>query len=110
MCNCKNIAIGSYDNQVVITNLPYHMLAYVSNRNGSRDSICLDACIAEEVQDLWSLGITTTGCCCGHNKLPAFIGVIDDDIPKMKAMGYEVHFNPSRPDDEDSFIPTSIKS
>lgn len=108
MCNCKNVLIGSYDNQVQINDLPYHMTSYLSRRNGSKDSICLDVCIAEEVQDLWALGITTTGCCCGHNITPGFIGVIDDDIPKMKEMGYEVMFNSSRPGDEDSFIATSI--
>lgn len=110
MCDCKNVLLGSYDNQIQINNLPYHMLAFKASHNGDHNSICLDACIAEEVQDLWHLGITTTGCCCGHNKLPAYIGVIDSDIQRMKDMGYEVHFNPSRPNDEDSFIPTSIKS
>jgi hypothetical protein len=84
------------------------MIAFKAKHNGDPNSICLDACIAVEVQDLWHLGITTTGCCCGHNKLQGYIGVIVDDIPKMKAMGYEVHFNPSRPGNEDSFIPTSI--
>jgi hypothetical protein len=109
MCNCKNVAIGSYDNQVV-TNLPHHMIAYkAAGRFSNVDSICLDVCIAEEVQDLWLLGITTTGCCCGHNKMPSYIGVIPNDISRMKDLGYEVAFNPSRPDDEDSFTPTSIK-
>ncbi|MEZ2446078.1 hypothetical protein AB6805_30390 [Chitinophaga sp. RCC_12] len=66
---------------------------------------CLDQCIAEEVMLLWQLGITTTGCCCGHGSAPPFIGVADEDIPRMKAMGYQVRFNPSRPGDEDGFTP-----
>lgn len=66
---------------------------------------CLDRCIAEEVMMLWILGITTTGCCCGHGKVPPYIGVIDSDIPRMKAYGYSVSFNHMRPDDEDSFTP-----
>jgi hypothetical protein len=101
MCDCKNVALGSYDNQIQINNLPPHMSAF-------KAAICLDACISQEVQDLWDLGITTTGCCCGHNQIAGFIGVIDEDIPKMKEMGYEVMFNPSRPEAEDSFSPTSI--
>lgn len=109
MCDCKNVAIGSYDNQIQIDNIPPHMIAHKMLQGGDPNSICLDKCIAEEVIDLWALGITTTGCCCGHNKLPGYIGVIPDDIPRMKELGYEVAFNPSRPGDEDSFLPTSIK-
>ena len=66
---------------------------------------CLDRCIAEEVMRLWMKGITTTGCCCGHNTTAPFIGVIDSDIEKMKLLGYEVAPNESRPGDEDSFYP-----
>lgn len=108
MCECKNIVFGSYDNQIQVGNLPPHMHHYKQKQGGDPDSICLDACIAQEVQDLWSLGITTTGCCCGHNELPGFIGVVEEDIPRMKQLGYEVMFNPSRPGDEDSFYATSI--
>lgn len=67
---------------------------------------CLDRCVAEEVMQLWMLGITTTGCCCGHGKLPGYIGVIEFDIPRMKEMGYVVASNPTRPRAEDSFSPT----
>lgn len=104
MCKCINVEFGSYDNQVEIIDLPPHMAAY-KNKVGGAPSICLDKCIAEEVQQLWKLGITTTGCCCGHNKLGGFIGVVDEDIQRMKEMGYAVRFNQSRPGDEDSFIP-----
>jgi hypothetical protein len=31
-------------------------------------SICLDACIADEIQYLWAKGIETLGSCCGHNR------------------------------------------
>jgi hypothetical protein len=69
---------------------------------------CIDTCIAQEVMGLWMKGITTTGCCCGHNEHTGFIGVADSDIEKMKQLGYEVHQNKMRPDDEDSFTPKSI--
>ncbi|MFB6456524.1 hypothetical protein ACE38W_14720 [Chitinophaga sp. Hz27] len=68
----------------------------------------LDRCIAEEVIMLWRHGITTTGCCCGHGKLPGFIGVIDSDINRMKSLGYKVWHNTTRPLDQDSFIPIGV--
>lgn len=105
MCNCVNIEIGSYGNQVELQR-PLHM---VSTRGVH--TICVDACIKDEILYLWSHGVTTTGCCCGHNKgndYP-FIGVAERDIQKMKSMGYSVKFNNCRPNDEDEFIPKSIR-
>ena len=99
MCDCKDIEVGSYGNQIWV-----HAPAHMAKDNG----YCLDRCVAEEVMQLWMKGITTTGCCCGHNKLEGFIGVVERDIPKMKELGYEVQFNPSRPNDEDSFKPKSL--
>lgn len=105
LCNCNNIEVGSYGNQVEIMPLPPHMAAYKTKQGGTPDSICVDRCLADEVQHLWSQGITTTGCCCGHNQVPAYIGVIDEDIEAMKMMGYEVQHNQMRPGDHDSFKP-----
>lgn len=107
MCNCKNVEVGSYGNQVEVKNLPSHMAAYKAKQGGA-NTICLDKCIAAEVKRLWSEGITTTGCCCGHNKVDPYIGVISEDIPKMKALGYSVAFNIMRPGDEDQFCPKSV--
>lgn len=106
MCKCVGfIEYGSYVNYITLTPLPPHMKAYRATTNFDKESICLDKCIADEVQYLWSLGITTTGCCCGHNRDEGQISVIDNDIPRMKELGYEVWFNRCRPGDEDSFIP-----
>jgi len=99
MCDCINVAIGSYDNQVQVIR-PNHMM--VDNRILD---ICLDRCIADEVIQLWKIGISTTGCCCGHNIKQGYIGVEFEDITKMKKIGYKVHYNKCRPKDEDSFIP-----
>lgn len=100
-CFCVGVEPQTYEAAVELWTPP-HMA-----RDDGR-GICVDACIAREVQDLWREGITTTGSCCGHGAHPAFIGVIDADIPRMKAMGYEVAPNPCRPGDEDSFWPKSI--
>ena len=98
MCGCKDIEIGSYDNQVVLK----------SPKWSSHKTICVDRCIEREIKHLWGVGIITTGCCCGHNKEIGFIGVDFDFIDRMKSMGYTVVHNSCRPNDEDSFKPKSI--
>lgn len=79
-CSCVNVEIGSYTNQIWV-HAPVHML----KENG----YCLDRCIAEEVMRLWMMGIKTTGCCCGHNKVQPYIGVEESDVTKMILMGYK---------------------
>lgn len=93
MCHCINIDIGSYRNQVELIS-PF-----------SESPICVDRCLEDEIQFLWELGIVTTGCCCGHNQVEAYIGVVPIDIDFMKLLGYQVKFNECRPNDEDSFTP-----
>lgn len=109
MCNCPSgVTAGTYENQVVIEPIPPHMADYKKQVGGNPLNISVDACLRDEVMQLWSIGITTTGCCCGHNKLPPYIGVIYEDIPRMKAMGYEVQPHPLHKDREDSFKPKTI--
>jgi len=94
MCKCKNIKMGSYDNQVTLK-MP----------NGQLMGI--DTCIAQEIKHLWDCDIGTTGCCCGHNQQEGYIGVIDKDIEFMKKSGYKVKFNKENLSDESNFIPKS---
>lgn len=68
----------------------------------------IDKCLLPEILKLWEMGIKTTGCCCGHGKKGAFIGVDFDDIQKMKNLGYKVYHNECRSNDEDSFIPKTV--
>lgn len=66
----------------------------------------VDKCLLPEILKLWEMGIKTTGCCCGHGHSDlSYIGVLPEYIPRMKELGYKVHFNKCRPGDEDSFIP-----
>lgn len=105
MCECKNITAGSYDNQIELPR-PNHM---VGQKEGTEsNTICVDTCLKSEILDLWSKGISTTGCCCGHNYLPPYIGVIDSDINKMLNMGYEVQPNHLYPERRDGFKPKTI--
>lgn len=99
-CSCVDVSAGSYANQKVL---------FCPPTVKQSQFVGIDACIALEIIDLWwVLNIVTTGCCCGHNKYPPYIGVVDDHIPLMKRLGYRVHHNPCRPGDEDSFYPRSL--
>jgi hypothetical protein len=63
-----------------------------------------------EILNLWEKGVKTTGCCCGHDRKPPFIGVKEEYIDTMKSLGYNVQPNSCRPTDEDSFVPkTKLK-
>lgn len=76
MCNCINVEIGSYSNQVELPS-PWNS-----------KSICVDKCLEEEIKFLWSKGIITTGCCCGHNKVEPMINVSESSEDKMIGLGY----------------------
>lgn len=99
MCDCKeHIVPQEYGNEVIV--LPPFTKRFT----------CIDKCLLDEISLLWSQGIETTGCCCGHNKWTdmAFIGVKDEYIDQMKELGYAVMFNQCRPDADDTFKPKSI--
>jgi len=108
MCNCINIKIGSYDNQIELK-IPNNIkLEYNNPEKEKRKTVCIDKCLVDEIKYLWNIGIRTTGCCCGHNIQQGYIGVIDEDISRMKNLGYTVASNTCRPNDEDSFVPKNI--
>jgi len=56
MCDCKsyNLEVGFIDEVVLFP-------PFQSN------SVCVDWCISELIQKVWSAGIVTRGSCCGHN-------------------------------------------
>lgn len=111
-CSCVDVEIQAYRSQGLVK-IPEHMQALRDHRRASGNPmwewLSIDGCLIAEIRDLWDAGIRTTGCCCGHNVADPFIGVEFDDIEKMKALGYQVAPNPSRPGDEDSFYPKSIR-
>lgn len=88
-CTCENVAMGSYDNQVTVE-IPPHMSPYKEARleAGLSCVVCIDRCILETVQHLWSLGIRTIGSCCGHgDPRLAYVAVLDADITAMRSLG-----------------------
>ena len=91
MCNCVNIEVGTYENQTLLGYYPI-MREYRDNRVAaglSGDGIPVDTCLVEQVIELWKAGIRTYGCCCGHNKVDAFINVNADDYTRALALGFE---------------------
>lgn len=82
MCNCKNVEIGSFDNQVQI------------DHPSLLHPVWVDACIADEIIDLLHKGVKTIGSCCGHNKAVPTIGVALESVKLMEELGYKHHPNP----------------
>lgn len=75
-----------------------------------KTNILVDECLSEEIESLWSNGIRTTGCCCGHGKYLGFINVRKDDIDKMECLGYQHYIfddDFGGKDRRDTFIPKS---
>lgn len=89
---------------------PKNFIRYNLDPDRYKEFITIDACLAEEIQKLWSLGIKTTGCCCGHGRVLGYIGVTNDCIEKMYELGYQNYIFPDEyewggADRQDSFIP-----
>ena len=45
--------------------------------------------IEEEIKFLWSKGIATINSCCGHDKLPPTVVVLEEDELRMRELGYQ---------------------
>jgi len=103
MCNCKNITPQSEEcyAQMIVVDIPAHMSKYRADRakNNLSTSICIDPCIIDEIKHLWSKGVITYGCCCGHNSGDSFVNVDESSINKMLKLGYIAnHPNKNRKD------------
>ena len=107
--NCNDVKFGTYECSYSIM-LPYLCkFPWEDDSKLQSKTVPIDKCLLPEILQLWEQGIKTTGCCCGHgNTNMAYIGVIFEDINRMKSMGYTVALNPCRPNDEDSFYPKTV--
>ena len=54
----------------------------------TKTEVMIDRCVVDEIKNLWSLGIRTYGCCCGHGEHVAMVNVHPDDAQKMLEMDY----------------------
>jgi hypothetical protein len=59
-----------------------------------RETICVDACIADVVKDLWRVGIWTHSSCCGHGN-PKVRSVVVDQGDRAAAMEFLAVHDPS---------------
>lgn len=89
---------------------PKKLITYNCNNSKYKKDILIDACLVDEVKELWNHGIKTTGCCCGHGFMLGFIGVTEDCIKNMEQLGYvhyiyDVEFGGVKR--QDAFIPKS---
>lgn len=100
--NCRDIGYGTYDCGYNI--MPPFRCGFAFDFH----YVSIDKCLLPEVLLLWEQGIRTTGCCCGHGRDAPYIGVLPEDIRKMKLLGYRVAYNPCRLDAEDSFVPKTV--
>lgn len=105
---CKDIDYGTYQCAYNIYVPWLCKLPYEDDGQKKQKAVCIDKCLLPEILRLWEAGIKTTGCCCGHGKSEPFINVIEDDIQKMKDLGYQVQYNPFRPETEDTFYPKTV--
>ena len=91
MCNCKNIKMGSFNNQERLI-------------SPEGKEVWIDRCIIEEIKTLWRLDIKTIASCCGHNITAGVVLVDDNDIEKMKELGYKHWSNPTDTERKDGFF------
>lgn len=56
-----------------------------------KNEVQVDECLANEIEELWAIGIKTTGCCCGHGLELGFIQVAKECVKQMEKLGY-VHY------------------
>ena len=118
MCDCgSGVRVQEYQNTANLS-VPDCLRQYVANREAAglpTPWISVDECLADEIQAIWAKGIRTNGCCCGHNgQAPPYIGVFEEDIEKMRALGYKWpdEWRPPRQagtrHHEHAFVPKSV--
>lgn len=70
---------------------PKNFIRFNSNENKYKTEITVDSCLKDEIIFLWSMGVKTAGCCCGHGIKNGFINVFDESIGMMYKLGYELY-------------------
>jgi hypothetical protein len=100
MYNCVNVEFGSYNNIIILKHRFYP-------KNSVKKYISIDACLKNEILDLWDKGIQTVASCCGHNIQSGTILVIREDFDKMLDLGYKIWKNPIK-DCPDGFYAKSV--
>lgn len=87
MCEFKE----DYSHGVVVRVPDNILLIYNRPEQDRMEMVSVDRCMVDEIKKLWSEGIVTNGCCCGHNNkfIDGYIGVEPEYHEKMLSMGYK---------------------
>jgi len=70
----------TYAHAVVVDIPPEVIIMYNNPSNERRTTVSIDKCLVEEIKHLWSKGIITGGCCCGHGAFDPNIIVSPESI------------------------------
>lgn len=94
----------------VVVKIPDNIdIRYNSPDRPNRQTVCIDECLADEIRYLWSKGVKTAGCCCGHGEIKmASILVEKESIEIMRQLGYEPWENPIDKTRKDGFKPKAL--
>lgn len=61
-CNCRiNSDPETGEPEVILDHAKYFPAE-------GRATVCIDKCIAPQIEALWRAGVATEACCCGHNR------------------------------------------
>lgn len=81
MCDCYSYNAGMGHSRNVIATYPWDL-----GKDDGDNTICLDACIADTVQELWRRGMPTLNSCCGHNEENPSLVVNREDAERIKSI------------------------
>jgi len=84
ICGCHGFGSKETYSKQVLINVPTCLISLIG-----KAEIAIDPCIEEEIKFLWSKGIATINSCCGHDKLPPSVVVLEEDELKMRELGYQ---------------------
>lgn len=80
--------------KTIILKCPVNFIKFnsptVLDKSDYKNQISIDECLKNEILYLWSKGVKTTGCCCGHNSYDGFISVTEDCYDMMYKLGYKL--------------------
>lgn len=80
---------GVYSAMITL-DFPDHMYSSKGGFYSTKSSCDVDICMVEEIKYLWSQGIVTTNCCCGHGIVPSSVCTTRASIPDMHRLGYTI--------------------
>lgn len=86
---CVNY-FGEYSNMIVLP-MPDHMKGNNGGFYTTKDTICIDPCIVDEIAFLWEQGVHTYNSCCGHGKILADVIVDNRSSNIMEKLGYQMN-------------------